>query len=336
MHGKIINLFYAIGFILFSILSLRCGTDKSVNPSGQLPILSTAEISNVRQFSANCGGTIDSEGTSTVIARGVCWSTNPTPTIADSKTIDGAGIGSFESIITGLSDSTPYYVRAYATNGVGTGYGDAMWFTTLFSHNRGPGEPVTDIDGNLYYTVILGSQIWMAENLKTTHFQNGDSIPIVNSNTSWNSLTTGAYCNYNNDTSLVTAYGRLYNWYAVDDTRDIAPAGWHVASDSDWQILIEYLGGEAIAGGAMKDTGSTYWGYSNVGATNESGFTGRGSGCRDEAGNYGSIQDVMYLWSSTEQDTSRAWGRTINSHNSVAGRNGYFNKDGFAVRCVKD
>jgi hypothetical protein len=217
-----------------------------------VPVLATADITEITETTAKCGGNISSDGGDTIIARGVCWSTNPTPTVADNKTTDGAGAGGFASFIIDLTASTTYYVRAYATNSAATGYGNEVSFATLF-----PGA-VVDIDGNAYHTVTIGNQVWMVENLKVTHYRNGDAIPNVTDGTAWLDLTTGAYCEYDNDVNNVATYGRLYNWYSVNDSRNIAPAGCHVPSDDDWQTLVDYLGGDAVAGGKMKEIGSTH------------------------------------------------------------------------------
>jgi uncharacterized protein (TIGR02145 family) len=115
---------------------------------------------------------------------------------------------------------------------------------------------VTDIDGNVYQTVTLGGQVWMAENLKVTRYRNGDPIPCVNDASAWSGLSTGAYCHYNNDFNNAAIYGRLYNWYAVSDSRNIAPGGWHVPTDTEWQTLVDLLGGSSVAGGKMKTTGT--------------------------------------------------------------------------------
>ena len=121
---------------------------------------------------------------------------------------------------------------AYATNKAGTGYGDVVSFTT----NRGSGT-VIDVDGNVYDTVVIGTQVWLAQNLKVTHYRNGDPIDSLDDNTEWCNTTSGAYCNYNNDPNNAPAYGRLYNWYATSDSREIAPEGWHVATDAEWAAL---------------------------------------------------------------------------------------------------
>ena len=203
-----------------------------------------------------------------------------------------------------------------------------------------PTGTVTDIDGNVYKTVKIGAQWWMAENLKVTHYQNGDSIPNVTDNTQWTNLTTGAYCNFDNDTTNVSIYGRLYNWYAVADSRNIAPEGWHVPSEAEWHILVDYLGGDAVAGGKLKATGTIeggdgLWHEPNVGATNESGFTGLPGGYREPSGTFYAIGYGAYFWSSTVSDSDRAWSRFLRYNGSDAYRfdDKYY---GYSVRLVRD
>ena len=132
-----------------------------------------------------------------------------------------------------------------------------------------PTRSLTDIDGNGYDTVKIGSQFWMKQNLNTAHYRNGDIIPQITSTNLWATLYTGAWCWYNNDPAIYAAtYGRLYNWYAVNDPRGLAPMGWHVPTDAEWTTLSTSLGGDAAAGGAMKETGTTHWTTPNTGATN--------------------------------------------------------------------
>jgi uncharacterized protein (TIGR02145 family) len=295
-----------------------------------IPVLTTAAVSAVTQTTAECGGTISSDGGVTITARGVCWSTDSTPTVDDNKTTDGLGIGSFTSSITGLAGITHYYARAYATNTAGTGYGSAISFTTTDSTGT-----VTDIDGNIYRTVKIGNQWWMAENLKVTHYRNGDAIPNVTDNSTWGGLTTGAYCDYNN-TAQIAVYGRLYNWFAIDDSSTIAPTGWHVPSDSEWQILVDFLGGDSIAGGKMKETGTTHWNSPNTGATNESGFTALPGGTRNYAGGYGALRSVANLWSSTESGSGNALYLALRFDVLEAYHPSYDMRSGFSVRCVRD
>jgi len=196
--------------------------------------------------------------------------------------------------------------------------------------------PVTDVDGNIYQTVTIGNQVWMAENLKVTHYRNGDPIPHVADFSTWASLSTGAYCAYNNDPVLVADHGRLYNWYAASDSRNIAPAGWHVATDAEWQTLIDYLGGLVVAGGKMKEVGLAHWSSPNAGATNSSGFTALPGGYRRNDGNFVAKSDYAYFWSSTEYSNGYALFRALSYLDSQIHRYYFPNLDGFSVRCIRD
>ena len=197
-------------------------------------------------------------------------------------------------------------------------------------------DTVTDIDGNVYKTVTIGTQIWMKENLKVTKYRNGDSIPYVIDNTQWSNLTTGSFCDYNNDANNSTTYGRLYNWYAINDSRNIAPEGWHLPTDAEWSTLIDYLGGKSVAGGKLKEIGTTYWNSPNTGATNESGFTAHSGVPRDSYGTFGNVGRNGYWWCSTENSTNCAWVRYMYYNSSDVGRDSGRKLDGYSVRCVRD
>ena len=309
-----------------------------------VPILTTSDAEVTAQTAALSGGNITSDGGAAVTARGVCWSsTNPSPTVNDNKTTDGSGAGSFVSSLSGLAFGSSYYVRAYATNSVGTGYGTVKSFTA------GMGT-VTDIDGNIYKTVIIGSQWWMAENLKVTHYRNGDPIPNVTNETNWSDLwglKKGAYCEYSNNVEIVSTYGRLYNWYAVADNRNIAPEAWHIPTDIEWKQLEIYLGmGEAEAndmgfrgsdeGGKLKEAGTAHWNSPNTGATNESGFTALPGGFRSGDGVFHDAGSNALFWSSTEIGDYGAWYRSISYNNPQIYRYDDHRLNGFSVRCVKD
>ena len=313
------------------MLTNSCKKDDN-DPTGQIPVLTTTAVSNINPTTASCGGNITSDGGATVTVRGVCWSTNQNPTIADSKTTDGTGAGSFTSNITGLTAGTIYYVRAYATNSAGTGYGSAMSFTT----QGGTTGTVTDIDGNVYNTVTIGTQVWMVENLKTTKYRDGTSIPNVTDNISWSNLTTGAYCDYSNTPSNSATYGKLYNWYAATNAHNIAPTGWHVPTDADWTTLTTYLGGEGVAGGKLKETGTTHWQSPNIGATNETGFTALPGGIRNYNGSFDYIGSHGYWWSATESGAASAWLRFMGFSYSYVFSYGANKELGFSVRCVRD
>jgi len=209
------------------------------------------------------------------------------------------------------------------------------------------GETVTDIDGNVYQTVTIGTQVWMAENLKVTHYRNDDPIPNVTDPGAWAGLTTGAFCEYDNDIANVAVYGRLYNWYAVDDSRNIAPEGWHVPTDVELKQLEMYLGmnqAEADAtgyrgtqeGGKLKEAGTAHWSSPNTAATNESGFTGLPGGYRNMSGTFYILGFGAYFWSATDYTSGRAWYRSLIYDLAGINRDYSSRPSGFSVRCVKD
>ena len=185
-----------------------------------------------------------------------------------------------------------------------------------------------------YPSVLIGTQYWMDKNLELTTYRNGDTIPYVTNPTAWAALTTGAWCYYNNDPS--SGYGKLYNWYAVTDARGLAPQGWHIPTDAEWTTLSTVLGGESVAGGKMKTTGTTRWTSPNTGATNESGFAGLPGGYRFYNGTFYSIGDYGYWWSSTEYNTYNAWNRNLNYNIGNVYRTNLDKGNGFSVRCLRD
>lgn len=194
-----------------------------------------------------------------------------------------------------------------------------------------------DIDGNVYHPVTIGTQIWMVENLKVTHYRDGSVIPIITDPTSWGSLTSGAWCDYLNVSSNGTTYGHLYNWYSAADSRNIAPIGWHVATDAEWTTLTNFLGGANIAGGELKEAGTSHWNNPNVGATNSSGFTALPAGHRYGDGSFLYLGGSALWWTSTEFSASIGWLRYLNVFDSVIYRGNITNKvDGLSIRCIKD
>jgi uncharacterized protein (TIGR02145 family) len=293
-----------------------------------VPVLTTIAISDLTANSVVSGGNITSDGGAAITARGVCWNTAASPTITNSKTTDGTGNGIFPSSISGLIANTTYYIRAYATNSKGTAYGDEITIKTYTG-------VVTDYEGNIYNTVTIGSQLWMAKNLKATKYSDGASIPIVTDQTTWNTTSLPGYCWYNNDESNKNTYGTLYNWYAVNASgKNICPTGWHVPSDGEWSTLTSFLNGENGAGGKLKEAGLTHWASPNTGATNETGFTALGAGSR--GGSFLGFGTDADFWTSTEYNSGSSWNRFISSSNNNVHRlfSGYQN--GFSIRCVKD
>jgi len=334
--------------------SVRCIKDLTTTSS--IPTITTNPITNIAQTTATSGGNVTNDGGVAVTAKGVCWSTNQSPTITDSHTTDGTGTGNFTSSIAGLTTGTFYNVRAYATNSIGTAYGNQLSFIAGSLNQPCPGTPtVTDADGNVYGTVQIGTQCWMIENLKVTHYSNGDAIPNVTDAT-WGSLTTGAYCWYNNDAATYSnTYGALYNWYTVSDSRNIAPTGWHVPTHYEWRTLERAVCTSSTCstdfpydnttqglrgineGGKLKETGYIHWTNPNTGATNSSGFTALPGGVHSYNGVSSNIGDYGYWWSSTAYDATNAWDWNVLYNSSQVDSYANWGKGyGLSVRCVKD
>ncbi len=255
----------------FSVLTLITGCEPTIKTE-LLPVLTTSAVSEVTQTTATCGGIITADAGLSVTARGVCWGTTENPTITTSKTTDGVGVGTFSSSLVGLIAGTKYYVRSYATNSEGTAYGNSISFTTKPAIVYGS---VSDIEGNTYKTITIGTQTWMAENLRTTKYRNGDLIgttttPNQNISTERDPRYQWAY---NGDETKVSKYGRLYTWWAAciatitttnaqgttTTVHNIAPVGWHVASDADWTTLNSYLATSGIAYVAKSLSTTTDW-----------------------------------------------------------------------------
>ena len=203
-----------------------------------------------------------------------------------------------------------------------------------------PGPNITDAEGNSYKTVTIGTQTWMAENLKVSKYSDGTPIPNEPDNTKWSSLTTAAWCYYNNDVTNNTKYGKLYNWYAVSKTsngnKNVCPTGWHVPADAEWTVLTDYLGGFNVAGGKMKEVGVTSWNNPNRDATNTSLFSALPGGNRYSYGKYYGIGNYGTWWSSSESNTSNAWYRSLNYDFGRADSSYYGKENGLSVRCLKD
>ena len=317
--------------------------------------LSTKTIESITSSAAMTGGDITDDGGGNITARGVCWSTGQSPTIDDNKTNDGSGSGSFTSEISGLDFDTEYYVRAYATNSAGTAYGNELSFTT---------EPLKDADGNTYTTVEIGSQVWMVENLRTTTLNDGtklkaeNDIPLVTDNTTWTNLTTPAYCWYENDEETYGSYGALYNWYAVNNG-DLCPPGWHVASKSDWDAMLQYLIDNGFNYDGSTNTpisenklakalaSSTGWTSSNNTGVpgnsdypdkiNVTGFSAWPGGYRSVAdGSFRDRNAYGYWWTSSSSDEDNAHCYTIMSHWDQVDYYEFGKKYGLSVKCVKD
>lgn len=193
---------------------------------------------------------------------------------------------------------------------------------------------VSDIDGNIYNIVEIGEQFWMSENLKTTKYCNGDLISNITDNNLWSNTNVGAWSNYSNLSENVDSYGKLYNWLAITDERNVCPCGWHVPSDDEWTVLVDYLGGELVAGGKMK--GFNLWINPNTNANNSSGFSAMPSGRRNANGEFQFINSRGYFWSSTLSSTNSVYSRFLVNTDGVIYRDIFSSNIGKAVRCIKD
>ncbi len=302
----------------------------------QIPSVTTGNITTVTVNSVDAGGNVTSDNGGSVTQRGVCWNISGNPTISDSHTSDGAGTGSFTSSVTGLAPGTAYYLRAYATNSAGTAYGVQTRFSTS----------VADIDGNIYKTVIIGTQIWMQSDMKASKLNDNTPVPNVPDNTAWANLRTPGYSWYDNNPSYGSTYGMLYNWYTVE-TGKICPSGWHVPSDNDYKTLEIYLGMTVAQadetlwrgtdqGTQMKSTTSWYVDGPN---TNSSGFTALAGGYRYAVdGTFNNLGTVSYWWASTEHwsDTTKGVYRRLDSGQTGVFREGVYKWGGKFIRCMKN
>lgn len=268
-------------------------------------------------------GLISLSDTNSVINRGFCISATPNPTTASIITKVPGGSGTLATSITGLMPGTTYYIRAFAVTAAGIAYSDNLKVTT----------DVVDIDGNIYKTVNIGNSVWLVQNLKVTHFRNGEPIDYLTREDDWRYLS--GYCDYNFDSLLGDTYGHLYNFAAISDTRNICPAGWRLPKGDDWREIFWLPGLTNTATGAMKEAGTDHWISPNVGATNQTGFTGLPAGIRNNLGFYSLGTSTIY-WS----DPSEIYTTTLlNNVETVAGTmNGLRDGTGMmgcSVRCVK-
>jgi len=500
-----------------------------------LPTVTTAAVTNITHNSAESGGDVTDAGSGSLPDIGVCWNTSGSPTLSDSYTTDGTGSGGFSSVLTGLELNTTYHVRAYATNEWGTAYGDEVFFTTdataspiayypfhtttddesahgrdainygaiyaydrfgnavnalyfdnsyldcqdvilpetgdftinmwiypdslachlwgqyesssdgriyggidystgkaifsyagtgtvdifstntlqlkkwqmltfirdgnilrlyldgilqdfgstdpmnilqrkfligiknetdepeeafnglmdevkifdiaipqsqitdLYQENGWTGElTVSDYDGNSYTVVHIGTQLWMTENLKTTSYNNGGSIPLVEADFDWTNLNGEGYCWYSNNSGYKDTYGALYSWYTANNA-NLCPGEWHVPTNSEWTALTDFLGGTGVAGGKLKETGTTYWTSPNTSATNKSGFTARPGGRRNESGgDFSNLNDYGFWWCSDEIDASNAYDRWLEYDSGSVLYNSRPKGMGHSVRCIKN
>jgi uncharacterized protein (TIGR02145 family) len=329
---------FAIFALLIIMIIFFIGCKKA-----SLPQLITADITSIAKSSALTGGSVTEDGDSKITERGICWIQGYNdPSISDSKITAGTGSGEFTVTLSGLSPGTSYSVRAYAINKAGIAYGDIVRFFTIppdivFNPASTYGT-MTDIDGNVYKTITIGTQVWMAENLKVSHYRNGDPVTFINSEYyEWRSDTTnGLSCYYLHNESIGSVYGKFYNWYAVNDFRGLAPLGWHIPLDAEWALLESYLGDNPTAGAKMKEAGTDHWEQSNSSGDNSSGFTALPGGLAEWPGLSHGMNNYTYFWSSTKDNHLYVWCYKLSYDISSLIREHMPTTTGISVRCIKD
>lgn len=321
-------------------LSIRCLSDETA-----LPAITTTPVSNITEISATSGGNITDDGGSVVTTHGVVWSTSEYPTLNDNFTTDGAGTGEFISTMTGLTSSTQYYVRAYATNATGTGYGNQIRFTS--GGQPCPDTPTVLYDGQTYHTVLIGNQCWLSENLNV-------GIMIDGTIEQSNNGTIEKYC-YNNETTNCTLYGGLYQWNeamqynTAEGSQGICPEGWHIPTDQELKTLegtvdTQYGLGDPVwdeAGCRGNDAGTHLKSFSGwpewCNGDNLSGFNYLHSeGYRQTDGTFIAAEGGSPLWSSSQYNGNSSWPRTFPCYMGGLCRNYDDNRYGWSIRCIKN
>ena len=323
--GLTSNTKYYVRAYATNVIGTAYGVLDSFITSPIIPTLTTTIITAVTQISSVSGGNISSDGGSAITARGIVWSKTVNPVLGTPSTSTDGGIttGAFTSNITNISSGITYYVRAYATNAVGTAYGSQQIFTSL---------PIIDSSNNQYTTININGLEWFRENLKTSKYANGVVIENVPTAGDWGLRTTGAWVYYDNDVNNDIIYGKLYNWYAVSDVRGLCPTGSRVATDADWTSLTALYGNDAAAGNELKVT--TLWKIPNSN-TNLSGFGAVPGGGRGGL-NFGDLNNKGFWWTSTPFDASSSYVRRLEFDLDTVTRFAENDKFGFSVRCVKD
>jgi uncharacterized protein (TIGR02145 family) len=306
-----------------------------------LPTVLLDSITSIDSVSATLSGTISYDGNLSITEKGFVWDTIPNVKITNNKIVSSSSGSVFSSSLINLKPNKTYHVRAYAINSQGLSYSNEQSFLTDSVIPPPPPPPppaptsLIDIDGNVYPVIKIANKHWISKNLDVTRYRNGDPIPQVQDSAAWSNLTTGAWCYYENQTANGTVYGKLYNWYAMNDPRGIAPEGWHVPTDAEWTVMIDSLGGAAVAGGKLKAV--TLWNSPNVGATNSSGFNALPGGLRYPFLQFNHKGQWGLWWSSTPSQMSPDLGhfvRLSDESQEVFGPNPFEKQYGYSIRLI--
>jgi len=318
---------YCLATILLFVFAVSsCKKDDNIT----LPVVSTIAPEFVSSTLATLGCSVTSDGGSGILC-GIYLSAEPNSQTTGVQLQIGADTGKYLGQITNLQPSKQYYFKAYATNSKGEALGEEVDFTTPAT--------VNDFENHVYNTVKIGNQLWMAENLRSTNYNNGDPIATTNpSSLNISSENSPQYqWSYSGEDANSSVYGKLYTYYTVTDARKVCPTGWHIPSDAEWTTLVTTLGGYQVAGSRLKEYGNSHWlSPYNTDATNESCFTALPGGYRDFTGAFYLLQNDAYWWSATESEASKSWGRTIYTSGSSVVRQGVNKNWGLSVRCVQD
>ncbi|MFH0841716.1 MAG: FISUMP domain-containing protein [Bacteroidota bacterium] len=302
-------------------------SDVTFTTSGQVPSVENDDVTNLKIGTVTLNGYINPNHLSTTVF--FEWGTSTaygSNTGAAQGTLTGSTSLVVNADLSGLTPGTIYHYRICATNELGTSYSGDQTLKTYV---------VADADNNYYYSVTIGTQTWMQENLKTTHLRDGSVISQVTDNTAWKNLNSSGYCWYSNEETRYKAlYGALYNWFAVSSGK-LCPAGWHVPTNSEWITLTNYLGGEITAGSKLKESGSTHWGDLNTG-TDETGFTALPGGSRGDDGAFANSGVSGHFWSSSPVLPTTSYSAVLYNSSTSLTRVSNPNVNGFSVRCVKD
>ena len=339
-------------------LGTMYGQQVTFTTLSQLPTVITKPVTSISTTAAVSSGDVTDDGTSAVTARGICWGTSPNPTLNSTHSTEGTGTGVFVTILTDLTPNTTYYVRAYATNSVGTAYGEQMSFTTSGTFVCGT-STITDIDNNIYNTVQIGNQCWMKENLRTTHYPDGTEIPAGNTD-DWDFWNDYTRCAPNGDVNNVPTYGYHYSWTALmngasssdanpSGVQGICPEGWHVPSDAEWGQLVDFVIGQgkytyaschnanAIAFAMAATSGwheTNEWcapGYSLI-TNNATGFSALPAGYTPASVfNFGA-----YFWTSTQTSDYDAYIYTIENDKFQVTKRSQTTYYANSLRCLSD
>lgn len=327
--GKNCILSRTVGVIIGTVSSIVCSS-----PTNNGSITAKSSASGVSSVITYSGGNGKSHNGQTVNSTGVL---GLKATLQAGNFVNGTGNLTYTISGTPTTSGTAYF--AINIGGKTCVLSRSVAIATQ-QPSSGYGTNITDIDGNTYKTVYIGTQHWMGENLKVSKYNDGTIIPNVSDASQWAQLTTGAWAYYNNNSVNNTKYGKLYNWYTIDSTtngkKNICPTGWHVPNDAEWTVLTEFLGGDNSAGGKMKEVGTTNWSSPNSNAVNTSIFTGRPGGYRLSSGKYGNFNVLGYWWSSNLYYVDNAW--YLNLFNYSGGIYKHYSElnRGYSVRCIKN